>query len=64
MGRLTIYCHSCTHWEWDKNIIAKDDGRVVFVGHCGLYSCRCVNAVVDGEPAPPYFQSLEETINV
>ena len=63
MGRLTTYCHSCTHWKWDENI-KLPNGRVIFDGHCGMFSCACINSVAgtDGFPTiPPHFQSLKDT---
>lgn len=61
---MSIYhwCHSCNFWVWDENIIL-DDGSVVHPGHCGLYSAKCINSVVD-EPSsrPPHFQKLDYTM--
>jgi len=51
MSNLSIYCHTCTFWIWDENIVL--DGKTYFPGHCGLYSGRCINAVADGHPLPP-----------
>lgn len=50
--RLQHYCHNCRFWEWDDNIYLPD-GTTIYPGHCGLYSCKCINAVADGRPLPP-----------
>jgi len=56
-NNIQHYCHNCNFWEWDDNIYLPD-GSVIYPGHCGLYSCKCTNAVIDGD-TPPHFQKME-----
>lgn len=56
------YCHNCISWRWDKNIELNDG--TVYVGHCGLISAMCINAVADHSKAPPpRFIHMETPVN-
>ena len=57
--RLQHYCHNCNSWIWDANIYLPNS-KVVFPGHCGLYSAACVNAITDSNKTPPDFLSIDE----
>jgi len=59
MNRLQHYCHNCNSWLWDANIHLPN-GKVVFPGHCGLYSAICINAITGGDTTPPDFLSIDE----
>ncbi len=51
------YCYNCSHWSWDENIYL-DSGKVVYPGHCALYSSLCSTAIFNHEQ-PPRYLSME-----
>lgn len=61
VANLERFCHTCQFWEWDKDIVIAK--KHIHIGHCGLYSGRCVNEVStwsSGVPKPINYKEIEE----
>lgn len=52
------YCHSCARWNWDSNLIL-NNSKVIFRGHCGLYSSICNTTIFNHDKTPPRYLSME-----